>query len=170
MKIGSFRKFYHISEGEHSGTRELLFAFHNLPYRYLLTVEMAPGPLLDEFKEMFKANKKIIFNGAKNKHQCLIVFDRKGKGLKYIVESLKRNVPVIATNIPPYNEVLPLDWLVEAEESKEGYIAVHNAIRNRVKSFMMADFKGLVDDWIKVARELGGYFKKLEKEAKKKKQ
>jgi glycosyltransferase involved in cell wall biosynthesis len=176
-KIKMFRNFLHIAGRpavhDRNGTRDLLFAFHNLPYSGVtLTVKIQDSAQAEEYRDMFKADKRIKIDDtdvlnywdAYKGFDCLVLPRKYGGLCLPMQEALAQGLPVIMTDVSPNNEFLPLSWVVPVQHSGKfmarteiDIFTVHQQMLENRLNYLISLPPEHVEKMNKVAHDLGEY-------------
>ena len=120
------------------GLDVLLEAFENITANLLIVGE---GELLEELEQTVKTNEHITdvyFLGQRNDIKNLLtladltVISSHREGFSYVVaESLLTKKPVISTDVPVANEILPEEYIVPIADSEKLHQAIEQFINNQ---------------------------------------
>jgi glycosyltransferase involved in cell wall biosynthesis len=147
------------------GLDVLLKACSNIPVNLLI---VGDGELLEELKQTAQINAdvaEVYFLGQRNDIKNLLtladltIISSYREGFSYVVaESLLTHTPVISTDVPVANEILPIDYIVPVGDSEK----LHNAIEKFINNQDAAekDFERIYD-YVKIEFTLANMVNKL---------
>lgn len=158
-KIKEFKHFLHIAGRpavhDRNGTTDTLFAFHMLQEKDVtLTVRIQDKEDAKIFRDQFKNDERIFIDDsdllnyweAYDGFDALIIPRKYGGLCLPMQEALACGMPVIMTDVSPNNDVLPSEWLVQADRTGEfmtrSMIDIHTVnqgiLTHRIREFIYA--------------------------------